>query len=304
MHRDLRLCSGWCLAACLSLAAVGCKDEAASSDVSSQAGRTSTDAGGGIAGTASSQGGSAAGGAMTTNAPNQVGQVYIADRLRASGPQLSITADFEGITGVRKCSTVPIKYGSCEFRPNCLETSAKSVYADAGTLSITSSNPQLQVSMIKSAAGSYTGDIPTNTHFDGAQTAHVSASGAVVPAFETDVTVPLVLLVEAPGVDSLGEIVASQDRDLEITISRGGPGIEIYTQGSSDTGSIICRAASESGKLTIPADALKAIGANTRLPLWTNWSKTITAGQWEITVGSVMGAYTPDHQAVPTIVVL
>jgi hypothetical protein len=133
--------------------------------------------------------------------------------------------------------------------------------------------------------------------FSGGETAHIAASGGTVPAFSADLPVPLALLIQSPVPDATGVMLASASSDLVIQFSRGTTGVELYAQ--NDDGTLSCHSTLGASSLTIPKAALAASGG--QLVLYTWATKEIVAGDFTITSGVVMNAFTTNKLHPVTI---
>jgi hypothetical protein len=191
-------------------------------------------------------------------------------------------------------------FGDCTFYPNC-EDGVTVTYVSAGSVTLTATQPAVSATSDPGSDNEYRiGSGSMQPGFSGGETAHIAASGAVIPAFATDISIPLTLLIDSPAPDANGLITASVSRDLVLKFSRGSAGVDLFLQSSGGDGSVTCQAKSESGSVTIPKEALAIIGG-THAQLWTFGNKTIAAGDWSIIVGSLMEAYTPDKSHYVTL---
>lgn len=199
-----------------------------------------------------------------------------------------------------QCSSQP--YGDCIYYTNC---SQPSTFVSAGTLSITSPATAAlaanDISIVPNADNSYT-YAPLSGTFAGGETVHIAASGATVPAFSADMTVPLGLLVESQATDNYGTIRASKSSDLVIQFSRGGTGVALVAMPLTyDTSTEYVECTSEPGasSLTIPKAALAVAGPV--LNLLTVATKSVVAGAYAVDAAIYMNAFTPDKQHPVTI---
>jgi hypothetical protein len=155
-------------------------------------------------------------------------------------------------------------FGDCVLSATC---SSSVNYVSAGTLTVTSpatsTLPANNVTMVPNADNTYTAGGLSGA-FSGGESAHIAASGANVPAFSEDLTVPLALLIDSPTPDSQGIIQASTSSDLVIQFSRGTTGVELYVQNAD--GMFECHSAPGASSLTIPKNAL---GSGATLSLFT-----------------------------------
>jgi len=313
--------SGFALWTMLAIAgsSTGCHGEEASSQTAitsagsggtaqtstSAGGASSTSAGGvsfatggastALGGMSSSKGGSSSA-ATNTGAPSShLGQVIISN-LRQSGR--SGTAEAYPLFRLNAPTCQYQTYGDCSYAPatsTCSDLTSGVV--SAGTVTITSSTSisPIDVTIPPNSDGSYT-QTALNTFFVGHEQVHLAASGATVPAFSTDVTAPLVLLVNSPSYDASGVITASIQKDLVITFSRGTAGVTMDVLATNTNGTLNCSVDSQKGQLTVPAAALAAFGAGNQFSILTSSITSIpVADSWSIAVGVIMDAMNPDR---------
>ena len=268
-------------------------------------GTTSTGTNGGTNGagassTATASGGATSGGATSGTTPNS-GEVLVVSVLNGEN-QLTITdvgASFYAGT-LKRCSSQT--FGDCIYYTNC---SQPSTYVSAGTLTITSpataTLPANNIAMVPNADNSYTYAGLSGT-FAGGESVHIAASGATVPAFSVDLTAPLALLINSPATDNYGSIQASKSSDFVIQFSRGTAGVTLVAlplDFETSTEYVECTSEPGASSLTIPKAALAVAGPV--LSLLTVATKQIVAGDYAVSAGINMNAFTPDKQHPVTI---
>ena len=247
-------------------------------------------------GTSSAVGGTAnsSGGASDTSTPKtNLGQIILFSS-RQNGPiaQAEAYPLFRPLVPACPYQT----YGDCSYAPASSTCNGMTpTVVSAGTITITSSAsvPPIDVTIEPNPDGSYT-QTSLGTLFLGGEQIHLAATGATVPAFSTDVTAPLVLLVNSPNYDASGIITASIQNDLVITFSRGTAGVTMDVLATSTNGTLNCSVDSQTNQLTIPAAALAAFGAGNQFALYTSGIISIPAGNsWSVAVGVIMDAMNP-----------
>jgi hypothetical protein len=258
----------------------------------SAAGGNNADGGNGASAAIGSGGRDNAGTATAGSAATRHGSVTIADLLSPL-PEKVIAAEFIASEVDPGCTLR--NFGDCVVQLNCAKSAPATVYASAGVVSATCAAPAINVQIQPDSDNAYASQ-PFSSALGGGETLHVAVSGGTVAAFATDITVPLVLLVNSPATDSGGTILASSANDLKLAFSRGVAGTDLVAEGSTQDVSISCMVNSTLGVLTIPAAAIGAIGAGASISLYTFATVSVTAGDWNVDVQSVMNAYTPDHK--------
>jgi hypothetical protein len=248
----------------------------------------------GTSGGTASQGGTSSGGADASSPGRNQGQILITNMSEAYPMfRTNVTCPYQPL-------------GECKFSPlSTCDTSTES-YVSAGTITVTSDASSYDRAVDVSITPNTNNTYPStnlNNSYVGNEVVHLAASGATVPAFSADITVPLALLVSSPPPDATGYITASTTSDLIITFSRGAPRKNVVVLASNSFGTLYCDVPSESGQLTIPAGALAAYGAGNQFPLYTSGITEIQVGQdWSIAVGALLGAYTEDKTHAVTVV--
>jgi hypothetical protein len=281
---------GWCVAqtACSS-------DDESSASTPSEAGGTRNAPSGAVSGNPSTsasgaaQGAATSGGSNTTNTSERFGQLLFASIKTPTGHANVLTASFYSRLA-SGCSSR--QFGVCTHTPTC-STAYAPVYESAGTVTMSSTSPLLNVAIEPSDTNAYV-STSTATTLVGGEHLHFSATGGTIPAFSSDIDVSPVLLIDSPAADANGTLAASASEDLVIRFSRGGPGVQLYAQAATASGSLVCTSAVGDNGLTIPAAALATLDSGTKMSLWTLTSQVVSAGQFEITTGTLLDAYTPD----------
>jgi hypothetical protein len=254
---------------------------------------------GGTSSTGGTSASSTAGGTVAT--PGKTGQVMVMNLHQASVTR-GLSVMFRDISPATSACDAPESFGDCTYYPNC-DSGSITTNASAGAVTMTSTQPAMTVTILPGTDNQYvTGSGALDPGFSGGETAHISAAGATVPAFATDIAIPLVLLIDSPAPDANGLITANATNDLVLKFSRGAPGVDLLLQTSTGMGTLTCQAASTTGTMTIRTGALAIIGS-LRAPLYTFGNKIVTAGAWSVTVGSLMEAFTPDKARPVTITV-
>lgn len=231
--------------------------------------------------------------ATSTNlSSSKTGQVLVLN-VHQESITSGLSATFRDISATTVACEPSQSFGDCTFSPSC-EDSWMTTYVSAGAITMTSAQPAMTVTLEPGLDNAYnTGTGSMGAGFSGGESAHIAASGATIPAFTADITIPLTLLIDSPKPDSSGLIIANADSDLIVKFSRGTAGVDVFLQSFTPTGMLTCQAKSEVGSMTICKEAL-ALLDSTFARLWTFGYKIVEAGDWSITVGSIMEAYTPD----------
>lgn len=228
------------------------------------------------------------------------GQVII-DSSRANSPDGGAYAEPLFQPNFPVC---PSTSGECAYvsaSSSCSQFTGAIVSAGTVTVSSTTATPPFDVTISPSLGGGYAAT-PVSSLLGGEQI-HIAAAGDTVPAFSADVTAPSALRVNSPTFDATGVITASIQTDLVITLSGGTLGVTMDVLASTRNGTLSCSVDSQKGQLTIPAAALAALGAGNQFSLYTTKIAFIPAGDWSISVGTIMDAMSPDG-ALPITVLL
>jgi len=280
----------------MSLAVTGCSGPSDANQTGA-GGSSSANAGGnnsvtgGAGGSGSVNGGAGQGGSTTGNGgPVHEGHFVLLSLVMAQTRAAQASASF--YTAASPLCTVQT-FGDCALHSNCA-LSVNSV--SAGTLTVTSAAtatlPANNVSMVPNADSAYDNGVLSGL-FSGAEALHIAASGGTVPAFSADVSAPLVITIDAPTPDSNGIIHATTTSDLTIQFSRGTSDVVLSAQvlGGGSPDWLECTS-SKAGSMIIPTAALAAAGGP--LSLLTRATRNIIAGDFTVTVGVYMNAYTQD----------
>jgi hypothetical protein len=260
------------------------------SSTAARSGVSSAKSGGGVGGAMSSS--------ITTTPGTLVntGQVLIVQtRTKAFG--LTVLPAFCANRSGEDCPSTT--QGDCTFTPTCNST-VHDTYVSAGTITIASSSPLLDVVQKPDSDNAYVSQA-IDVSFDAGVSLHVSAPGATVPAFSTDLAVPFALLIDSPQADPNGVIAVTTMSDLVIDYSGGTTEVDLVLDGISSAGSVHCDAVSTTGKLTIDARILAAIGSGSSLSLWTFGKSDIFADAWKIQVGFLTDVYMQDQKNPITV---
>ena len=304
---------------------VGCSSPNPASSTGGSAGSSASMAGasGGGAGGAgpsnagaggSSAGQSTIGGAGgSATARSHYGQVLVQSLTR---PGNGVTLNARFVSSATPSTTVCTNVDEGPCRATTCETAATgestTTYASAGTVTITSPEVMGTATLTPSADGTYLP--PTQTPFEksflGGELLQIKATGSMVPAFEGELNVPLILLFSQPAfVATQGALSAPRSQDLELAWTRGVEDVALYVIGSSarpdgqpGSASIYCNFPSESGSGVIKSSLLQALKAEAQLNLFTVGSKVIEAGDYSVTLGATLPAANPDKAILPNIV--
>jgi hypothetical protein len=300
---------------------VGCSPHAGSSTggaAGTSPGVAGTPAGGaggaaqsnGGTGGAQSDGGAgqpAAGGATTTH----VGQVLLQSRVRG-GNTVTVSARFTSRPAPTADCTI-VKDGPCSLSTCPISTEAESLptYASAGTVTVTSPEVMGTATLTPSADGSYPTpvDMFFQKVFDGEEHVQFKASGDVVPAFEGEVDVPLVLLISQPpfaaGKTSVG---VPRTQDLSLSWTRGVEGVFLYfvatsqrLDGQPGSTGITCQFPSEAGTAVVKSSLLQQLKPASPASLFTVAYKIVTAGDYRVSLGVTMPTANPDKAILPNL---
>ena len=302
---------------------VGCSSPQPGGSTGGAAGTSPSVAGmpaGGAAGAAQSDGGTgevhsgggagqpAAGGAATT--ATHVGQVLLQSRVRG-GSTVTVSARFTSSPApTTECTTV--KDGPCSVS-SCTSTETVSLptYASAGTVTVTSPEVMGTATLTPDADGSY----PTPSEmffqkvFDGEEHLQFKASGDVVPAFDGEVDVPLVLLISQPSFTAgQTSVDVPRSQDLSLSWTRGVEGVFLYFVASSErpdgqpgSAGIYCQFPGEPGTAVVKASHLQQMKPGSQASLFTVGGKVVTAGDYKVSLGVTMPTANPDKAILPNL---
>jgi hypothetical protein len=147
--------------------------------------------------------------------------------------------------------------------------------------------------LVPDAFGKYAAFASNTLGFSGGESLTVSAAGAAVPAFSTEVSVPLSLLLVSPPPDDTGHLVWAKTQDLVLTFDRGMPGLDLYAQSMSNDATnhtfLQCTLPSATGTATIPQAALAKLSTAHKILLTTALKRTLPAGDYSLEVWTVIG---------------
>lgn len=263
---------------------------------------------GGSSGQASN-GGSSAGGAVTTT---HFGQVMVQSLLRGLGP--SVNARFQsGVEAGTETKCTRVMDGFCSAS-TCDESPAgasKTIFASAGTVTITSTEITGTATLEPDAANEYQSPTaaPFAMDFLGGEHVQFKATGATVPAFSGEVSVPLVLLLSQPlFVKGSASLDVPRSQDLSLVWTRGTQDVYLYltasslrTDGLPGRSWLTCQIPSETGSAVIKSSLLQSLVAETQVTLLSIGAKVITAGEYSITLAATMPAANPDKDLITRI---
>lgn len=245
------------------------------------------DAGGGAGAPLGSSGGS--------NSAEKTGQVLV--YAAVFGTDRSFSAAFWPQHRPTQCGSMT--YGNCVLTKLCTDNADGITYASAGTITLTSTSPRVNVSIVPDTSSVYKNSL-LPASLAGGETLHVAASGDTVPAFASDLTFPLLLIVDRPVADSTGLIMAPSTDDLVLSYSRGSNDVRLLVIGNSATDAVSCYADSVTS-MTVPSQVLAALGAGTELRTYTVGINHVADAGWDISLATQAEAITPDKKAKITI---
>lgn len=279
-----------------SLSFTGCGgDSATPMGSGGTSGTTTTQSGstgvGGSGGAAAVGGGGSSGQVGGTTKSGKIGQVQLISFF-GSNPERFVSARFVAAERENTCDFQ--NFGDCVVSTECGAPAGAVAFVSAGSIGVTCDNPVIDVTLAPESDNQYTTQT-FSTGFAGGRTIQISALGATVPAFSAQVTTQKPLLVDSPAPDASGIITAPSSSDLTITFSRGAPGAQAVLSGASaNNGSLWCESDSTTGRLTVSAAALAALGAGVQLQMLTAQLTTIPDQDWNIDISVLLQAYTSD----------
>lgn len=264
---------------------------------------------GGSAGQAGSS--SNAGGAAGTT---RFGQVMLQSLLSGTS-RVSVNARFQsGIEPGTEAKCTRANDGPCSTT-TCDEAPAggsKAIFASAGTVTITSTEVAGTATLVPDATNEYPvpSDAPFEMEFVGGEHVQFKATGATVPAFSDEVSVPLVLLLSQPlFVKGAPSLDVPRSQDLSLVWTRGVKDVFFYltasslrTDGLPGRSWLTCQIPSESGSAVIKSSMLQVLAADTQMTPFTIGAKVIMAGEYSITLATTLPAANPDKDLIPRIV--
>jgi hypothetical protein len=304
---------------------VACSSPNPPSSAAGGAGASASMAGasaGGAGGAASSNagaGGSSAGQSTTGGAGGSAtsrshyGQVLV-QSLTRPGNGVTLNARFVSTATPSTTVCTNIDEGPCRATTCEMAAAGDSIttYASAGTVTITSPEVMGTATLTPSADGTYVAptQMPFEKSFLGGELLQIKATGSMVPAFEGELNVPLILLFSQPAfVASQGSLEAPRSQDLALAWTRGAKDVALYVIGSSarpdgqpGSASINCNFPSEPGSGVIKSSLLQVLKPEAQLNLFTVGSKLIEAGEYSVTLGATLPAANPDKAILPNIV--
>ena len=266
------------------------------------------------AGTGGSSAGQSATGGAGGSATNRshYGQVLV-QSLTRSNNGVTLNAQFV-TTAASTTVCTDINEGPCRATTCEMAAAGESTttYASAGTVTITSPEVMGTATLTPSADGTYVAStpMPFEKSFLGGELLQIKATGSMVPAFEGELNVPLILLFSQPAfVASQGSLEAPRSQDLALAWTRGAKDVALYVIGSSarpdgqpGSASIYCNFPSEPGSGVIKSSLLQVLKPEAQLNLFTVGSKLIEAGEYSVTLGATLPAANPDKAILPNIV--
>lgn len=276
------------------------------------AGGTVTSAGGSGGGSAAQagSGGSTTGGAADTT---HWGQVMV-QSLISGASRVSVSAQFVSNRGSgpqTPCNRVtegPCVNTVCDEAP---ASEQATLYASAGTVTVTSTEISGTATLEPGATNQYPtlSTSPFASDFLGGEHIQIKAAGATVPAFQDELSVPLVLLLSQPlFVKDQPSLDAPRSQDLSLVWTRGAKDVYLYltagsvrSDGSPGRAYLTCQIPSETGSAVIKSTMLQTLTPDTQLSLFTIGAKIITAGEYSITLATTLPAANPDKVLVPRI---
>ena len=232
--------------------------------------------------------------------------------LRGLGP--TVNARFQ--SGIEpgtetKCTRVndgPCTASTCDEAP---AGGTKTIFASAGTVTITSTEVTGTATLEPDAANEYPGPSspPFAMDFLGGEHVQFKATGATVPAFSGELSVPLVLLLSQPlFVKGAASLDVPRSQDLSLAWTRGVDGVFLYLTAASQRADgmpgnayLTCQIPSETGSATIKSSMLQLLAAETQLTAFSISAKVIAAGEYSITLATTMPTANPDKDLIPRI---
>jgi hypothetical protein len=265
---------------------------------------------GGSAGQASS--GNGAGGSATTT--TRFGQVLLQSLVGGTG-RVSVSARFQSgsepgtETSCVRVSDGPCTASTCDEAP---DGGTKPIFVSAGTVTVTSTDVAGTATLLPDATNQYPSPStsPFEKQFVGGEHVQVKASGATVPAFADELSVPLVLLLSQPlFVKGQPSLDAPRSQDLSLVWTRGAKDVYFYLTGSSartdglpGMAYLTCQIPSEAGSAVIKSSLLQLLAADTPFIPFTISTKVLTAGEYSITLATTLPVANPDKDLIPRIV--
>jgi hypothetical protein len=248
-------------------------------------------AGTGGAGSGGSAGVSGSGGsAGSTRGSGQVTVLTMVNYPTVGASTTTFSARFTSPGAASPCTSTT--YGACALY--ACDATATSSDVDAGTITAQSTEAAFAHAIVP-LDGQYETYSDTTSAFLGEEAISISATGGVVPAFDANMTYPLLLLLTAPTLAE-GSSVASVPRgqDLTLTWDRGTTGVVFQAQSSATTPSLICDSDSEVGSMVLPSAALSSLPIGAVLNLYTIGNVPVSAGDYDINVVAAGAVVHPD----------
>jgi hypothetical protein len=255
----------------------------------------------GSAGTGQGQAGAMATGGETAGgtaaADGSTGTIQVGRRFDSLSGAIEASARFSAKDAVDTSDCTLEKFGDCQVS-NCTSNGKTATPAPyAGDITITDGG-MVDVKLSTTPGQNYSQPSGTGGGLSGGELLTVSASGGDVPAFNTQIAVPLVITISAPAVDDMGSAPIPASGDLALTFDNraadGETGTKLYVIGGSGTTTLYCVLPTETGSASVPALALdKLRGGSGKLTLLTTRTKQIQAGAFTVNVAAYLSAMNP-----------
>lgn len=314
------------VAGAVMLAACGSPSPASNAGTSGTGSSTAGTSTAGAGGTSVNTGGSSAtggsagqanggGGAGGAASPTHWGQVMLQSLLSGTS-RVAVSARFQSGTepGTEsKCTRVtegPCVASVCDQAP-AGSAGAKVIYESAGTVTLTSTEVTGTATLAPDATNQYPSlsAPPFEKEFLGGEHLQIKATGATVPAFMDEISVPFVLLLSQPlFVKGQTSVEAPRAQDLSLVWTRGVKDVFLYLTAGSQRADgmpgnayLTCQIPSETGNAIIKSSVLQLLAADSQLSLLTIGAKVVTAGDYSVTLATTMPAANPDKDLIPRI---
>lgn len=189
--------------------------------------------------------------------------------------------------------------GACAIE-NCTTTAPPTTYA--GTITITGAAMPISLDKDPMYPNQYTELDVFQALFLGGENITFSATGADVPAFNTQLVAPPKVTLTTPAEPAAGgSILMSQSQDFTIRWSGDNASsdvLEVQVLDASSVERILCKFPAPAGSAVIPAQALATIpGPTGALQVASFVETTVTASDWHVDVDVNQGTVWPDDHS-------
>jgi hypothetical protein len=231
---------------------------------------------------------------------HKIGQVVFSYYYPSGGGQPGLTASFSdgSDAGDGRCQVFTEQ--SCHVTL-CDDTAPPAVTRpSAGVITVTSPDVSGSATIRPGTGGKYGSSVISfEGAFVGTEMVKVHALGAEVPAFDSELAMPLALLRTEPAVDSKStHVLASRTQPLQLAWMRGVSGVSLIliaksarVDGLPGTAALYCDFPSESGVGVVSATLLQRLAVNTMLENFTIGYQTITVGDYSVSVANSFEVY-------------